>query len=542
MSRLMRDFCARVGTLAAWGGAAVVGAALGGGAGGGCDSSDPAQAGVASAFPPVNESLEFPFDSMEPVVEAQFREAVDHVKAEPLDAEANGRLGMLFHAYELPALAAPCYRRAAAIAPDEIRWRYYLGLVLAEQGDLEAAAPQFGAVLARRGDDVAAFMQLADVDRARNRLADALAGYRHVIGIAPQLPQAHFGAGQVLAQLGDAATAEKYFREAIERSPQQVYGQARYGLGQALRLAGRTGEALAELELAEQQRGRGPPRYDPLTQAVDALATGAVEALHRGIDVLTAGQTEAAIGLLEEAVRIDPDLAEAHSQLGAAYLTQGAMEAAEASLRRALALNPNYVDALYNLGVLLHRRGETAEAVERFDSVVAIRPDHFDAHLGLGTDLALAGQSADAAAHLHKAEALRPDDPRPYKRLADLLAGIGEFETAIEMLQRGVVRLPQDMSIADRLAWILATCPVDHLRDGPEALRLAEAVNQRTEYGVPQALDTLAAALANVDRFEEAVEIGEQGRQRAIELGDDELVAEIRARLALYRSGRPYRQ
>ena len=59
---------------------------------------------------------------------------------------------------------------------------------------------------------------------------------------------------------------------------------------------------------------------------------------------------------------------------------------------------------------------------------------------------------------------------------------------------------------------------------------------------MPQALDTLAAALANLARFEEAVEIGEQGRQRAIERGDDELVAEIQARLALYRERRPYRQ
>ena len=102
--------------------------------------------------------------------------------------------------------------------------------------------------------------------------------------------------------------------------------------------------------------------------------------------------------------------------------------------------------------------------------------------------------------------------------------------------------MPDDLSVADRLAWILATCPDDRLRDGAAALRIAEDVCRRTSRRVPRALDTLAAALANLGRYDEAVAVAEEARDLARRRGDETLAGKIEARLVLYRGDRPYRQ
>ena len=52
----------------------------------------------------------------------------------PSDGEASGRFGMALHAYELRQDSIKCYQRAIALAPDDWRWRYYLGTLLAELG------------------------------------------------------------------------------------------------------------------------------------------------------------------------------------------------------------------------------------------------------------------------------------------------------------------------------------------------------------------------------------------------------------------------
>ena len=482
----------------------------------------------------------FPLETMEPAVRDQFRRAVDRAAETPRDAEANGGLGMLFHAYGFHALAEPCYERAARLAPTQTRWRFYLGVALGEGGEWSRAAGELDRVLERRPDDVAALLHRSDALRRANELEAAGAGYGRVIELAPRTPQAHCGAGQVALSRGDLTAAVAHLEEALRLAPE--YGRARYALGQTLRTLGRLDEARAQLELAETQRGLEPPVDDPLMQAVETLRTGAVDALHRGIELAQSGRTEPALELLEEAVRIDPDLAEAHAQLGAVLLGGGEIERARTHLERALHLDPNAADAHYNLGLLAHRQERYDEAVSRFERAVRIRPDHFDARLGLGTDLERIGRAEDGVPHLDAARSIRPADPRPYRHLATVMAGLGRYREVIDVLRSGWSRLPDEAALGDRLAWMLATCPRDDLRNPAEALEIAEAVCDQTGFRVPRALATRAAALAAVGRVEEARTAAEEALRVARAQDRAELAVEIESHLDHYRSGRPYRQ
>jgi Flp pilus assembly protein TadD len=55
------------------------------------------------------------------------------------------------------------------------------------------------------------------------------------------------------------------------------------------------------------------------------------------------------------------------------------------------------------------------------------------------------------------------------------------------------------------LSWILATSPNQNFRNGPEAVRMAERAWQLTSHKDAQSLKTLAAAYAEVGRFNDAV-------------------------------------
>ncbi len=482
----------------------------------------------------------FPIETLEPIVAEQIRAARAALDANPRDAQANGRLGMLFQTYELYGLAEPCYRRAVALAPDDLRWRYYLALVLVANGNRDAASAEFDRVLAARPDDVPALIERAAADLNRNELDAALRGYERAISLRPDAAEAYCGAAQVLLKRGDVAAAEQRLVEALHIAPR--YGKARYVLGQVLRKLGRMDEAAEQLHLAEEQKDDIPHVHDPLRQDLANLAVGAIETLHHGTEKLEAGDLPGAIRLFEQALRLNANLAEAHANLGAALLTMNELDRAAVHLRRAIEIDPGYMQASYNLGVIFHRRKDFAAAVEQFRKTLAIRTDHFETQYGLGAALEERGQLDAAVEHLRAAILLRPDDARPYKKLADVFSNLGRYGDAVAVYEEAARVLPGDASITDRLAWLLATCPDSQWRDPDEAVRLAEEVCRITNERVPRALDTLAAAYACAGRFEEAIATATQALGLAEAKADADLMQEIRSRIELYQSGRAYHE
>ena len=91
------------------------------------------------------------------------------------------------------------------------------------------------------------------------------------------------------------------------------------------------------------------------------------------------------------------------------------------------------------------------------------------------------------------------------------------------------------------LAWLLATCPDDHIRNGHRALTLAKEVVAKD--AAPENLDTLAAAYAAVENFEEAARIQEK---LVAKLENDDTaspsdITQYRARLQAYKEKRAWR-
>jgi hypothetical protein len=126
--------------------------------------------------------------------------------------------------------------------------------------------------------------------------------------------------------------------------------------------------------------------------------------------------------------------------------------------------------------------------------------------------------------------------------LADLLRAQGDRRAQHRVLQEGVARCGEQPELLNNLAWVLATSPVEALRDGREAEALARRALAAHGADSPEILDTLAAAQAETGDFAAAAAT----LRRAIGVaGADgrppEVAAMLGASLARIEAGQPIR-
>ncbi|HZW33338.1 MAG TPA: tetratricopeptide repeat protein, partial [Isosphaeraceae bacterium] len=127
------------------------------------------------------------------------------------------------------------------------------------------------------------------------------------------------------------------------------------------------------------------------------------------------GRLEEAITEYRAVLRLKPDFADAHDNLGAALSAQGNLEEAIAEYREALRLKPNDPAGHYNLGNALRDRGKREEAVGEYQEALRLHPHFPTAHCNLGLVLQREGRFAEALSELKCGHELGTKDPRwPY--------------------------------------------------------------------------------------------------------------------------------
>jgi Tfp pilus assembly protein PilF len=261
-----------------------------------------------------------------------------------------------------------------------------------------------------------------------------------------------------------------------------------------------------------------------------------------GMSLLAEGQDQAGVDALARAVETRPADAEANFQLGTALADRGRADRSLEFFERSLASRPGDAQARAHYGAALLAVGRLDEARDELMAAMAQRPHDAGPRHHLALVELQRGQLGDSEALFREALRLDPSRPGVHNSFAVLLAQTGRWAEAVALLEAGLALHPDDGHIQRQLAWLLATTPDDGLRDGDRAVVLAQSVNERTGGQVPQVLDTLAAALAESGRFEDAVELAEAAATRADEQGQADLADQSRERAALYRAQQPYRQ
>ncbi len=144
------------------------------------------------------------------------------------------------------------------------------------------------------------------------------------------------------------------------------------------------------------------------------------------------GHIDEAVTHYREALRLRPNDAEAHDNLGSALQKQGSDEEAAAHHRQALALNPNFAEAHTNLGNVLAKQDQLHAAATHHREAIRLDPNLAEAHANLGGTLLHQGDLDAALAHYRQALQIRPNfaQARWHRAVVCLLRG--DFEQGWE--------------------------------------------------------------------------------------------------------------
>ncbi|HUJ72505.1 MAG TPA: tetratricopeptide repeat protein [Verrucomicrobiae bacterium] len=197
-----------------------------------------------------------------------------------------------------------------------------------------------------------------------------------------------------------------------------------------------------------------------------------------------------------------------HNNLGIILAGQNKVADASAEFAAALRIRPNSPETHNNVGLIYAGQGKMAEAIAEYQEALQTDPQYVEAHYNLGHALATQGQSSDAIFQYREALRLRPGAPL-------VLSG---------------------------LAWTLATAQDGAVRNGEEAVRLAEQLCAMTGYRRAHAVQVLAAAYAEAGRFLDAILAAQKALAMANASGQPALATRIEAQLKQYEEMRPYRE
>ena len=222
---------------------------------------------------------------------------------------------------------------------------------------------------------------------------------------------------------------------------------------------------------------------------------------------LQKGDASRALFYCRKAEEIKPDDAAVQNTLGKAYRQNGQIEQAVFHYRKALELKPDLAEAYNNLGNAFFANRKSDEAILCYLKAIELEPAYAEAHNNLGHALMQIGREEEGIAHCEKAVGLRPEST--------------------------VFR--------SNLAFVLATCPKDSVRNGSRAVTLAQQANEMTGGKQPLVLGVLAAAYAEANKFPAAIVTAENALALVDRKANPDLARALESQLQLYRMQKPFR-
>lgn len=340
-----------------------------------------------------------------------------------------------------------------------------------------------------------------------------------VIAKNPEGWLAHNNLGMALLAAGRKEEALRHFRKAVELNPR--FAEAQNNLANQLSRLGQTDEAILHYEKAIELN----PSY---AEAQNNL----------GCAFIRAGRSDEAIAALRKALEIDPRYAEAHNNLGNALQFAGRADEAAAQFRKALEIKPDYAGAHYNLANYFLQKGRAAEAAEEYKKALEIDPAYLPACINLGALYLQMGRNDESMAYLQRALEKEANNADAHNNLGNTLLRLGRNHEALAHFEAAVQNDASNISAANNAAWLLATSPDPRLRNGGRALLLAETADRLTPNNAV-IIGTLAAALAESARFDEAIAAAERALQAT---SNAALATAIRGQIEQYQRGEPTRE
>jgi tetratricopeptide (TPR) repeat protein len=236
-----------------------------------------------------------------------------------------------------------------------------------------------------------------------------------------------------------------------------------------------------------------------------------------------------------------PLAAQIHLQFGQDAEQKGRADEAIAHYRAALRLDASLVEAHNNLANLLDDQGQPEESLTHYEAAVRLRPQTPLVHENLGTELVKLGRFDDALREYQAAARLAPASPQPSYLTGKAWLRRGQSAEAVAAFQNALRLDPEDYPSLVYLARLLASDHAPQIRNGAQAVALAEKANTLTGGTQPFVLGTLAMAYAEAGRFADARQTARTALSLASE-GGGKMTASLQEQLKLYEANQPFRE
>jgi Flp pilus assembly protein TadD/peroxiredoxin len=150
------------------------------------------------------------------------------------------------------------------------------------------------------------------------------------------------------------------------------------------------------------------------------------------------GYAQAAAAENQELIKMFPENAGPHNNLGISYISQKKLALAEASFREALRVQPDHARAHTNLATLLTEQGKTGEAADHLEQAIKSNPREEKNYKMLSHLLIELRRWPEAQACLEKALVENPHSANFHAHLGYALAQQGQFPRAVTHLEHAL--------------------------------------------------------------------------------------------------------
>jgi tetratricopeptide (TPR) repeat protein len=399
---------------------------------------------------------------------------------------------------------------------------YTLGAAQVKKGKYDEAFKHFSEAIRIQPNHGEALNNLGLLLVMRGEKEAGIARYRQAVQAKLDSSALHYNLAAALADENKIDEAIGSYNAALRKDP--LFFPARCGLGAALLRQGKIAEAKTEYQEVLRRDARN-------TEALIGL----------GAAFAAETNQEAAFEWFEKALAINPSDPQAHFEIGNVLLDAGRTDEADAQYSWAARARQDLPTLLIQQAQACAARGDRRGAIARAQAAARLAPGQPAILQFAAAQLMQAGQIPEALKHLREIVRLQPDAPAHYN-LAIALTLKGDREASLEHYREAVRQQPDWPVALNDLAWILATDPNPALRNGPEAVRLAEHACDLTQRKEARFLGTLDACYAEVGRFSDAIATAERTRDLALSAGQKPLAEAAEARIKLYQSGQPFRQ
>jgi Flp pilus assembly protein TadD len=184
--------------------------------------------------------------------------------------------------------------------------------------------------------------------------------------------------------------------------------------------------------------GADTTAYSGSVDSVETNRTEAIAALAKGKEHYRNDEDTQALEAFQQAIKLNPEFAEAHFRLGLTYDALGQEQEAQASYKKAVETYKKYfatdenekdAEAHYNLGQTYAGLHLYSEAVREYRQATRLKPDDAAIHYDLGLALMRLAQYDEASAAFSKSLELDPQNYRAEDSLAEAKEGVDRIRS-----------------------------------------------------------------------------------------------------------------